>query len=102
MARLAGVDVTSSWTNNIEIMPSGIDKGSALREISAYLGLTADEVMAIGDQENDRPMLAFAGHSTAMGNATDKIKAICVHRTLTNDEAGVAYAVRRWALGAEA
>lgn len=102
VARLAGVDVTSSWTNNIEIMPAGIDKGSALREISAYLGLSADEVMAIGDQENDRPMLDFAGHSTAMGNATDKIKAICVHRTLTNDEAGVAYAVRRWALGAGA
>ena len=99
IARIAGVDVTSSWANNIEIMPAGIDKGSALAEISAYLHLTADEVMAIGDQENDRPMLAFAGHSTAMGNATEAIKALCVHRTLSNDEAGVAYAVRRWALG---
>lgn len=82
-------------------MPAGVDKGSALRELGAYLGIAPEEIMAIGDQENDRPMLQLAGHSTAMGNATNEIKALCRHQTRTNDEAGVAWAVRRWALGEE-
>ena len=98
---VAGIETTSSWTDNIEIMPAGVDKGSALRELGAYLGIAPEEIMAIGDQENDRPMLQLAGHSTAMGNATNEIKALCRHQTRTNDEAGVAWAVRRWALGEE-
>jgi len=54
--------------------------------------------MALGDAANDLEMLQFVGQSVAMGNASDDIKELCKYVTLTNDEAGVAHAIRTWAL----
>ena len=48
--------------------------------------------------KDDLEMLQFVGQSVAMGNASDDIKALCKYVTLTNDEAGVAHAIRTWAL----
>lgn len=95
---LPGVDVTSSWEGNFEIMPAGINKGVILAKLAARLGVPRERVMAIGDQENDREMLLWAGYGVAMGNATPRIKEIT--RFVTNDNAhhGVAEAVRRWAM----
>ena len=95
---LPGVDVTSSWKDNFEIMPAGINKGTALAKLAARLGVPREGVMALGDQENDREMLLWAGYGIAMGNATPQIKQIS--RFVTNDNArnGVAEAVRKWAL----
>lgn len=95
---VAGIDITSSWSNNIEIMPSGIHKGTALAQLAQRLGVPQERVMAIGDQENDRQMLTWAGYSVAMGNAPDSIRSLC--RFITDDNAhdGVATAIRRWAL----
>ena len=55
--------------------------------------------MAIGDSENDRNMLEFAGIAVVMGNAPDAIKEIADFVTLTNNEAGVAYAVEKLIFG---
>ncbi len=95
---LAGIDVTSSWSDNREIMPEGITKGRALAEIAERLGIPREQVMAIGDHENDRSMLAWAGVSVAMGNATEGIRALCAHQTDPCDHSGVGRAVRRLAL----
>ncbi len=96
---LAGIDVTSSWSDNREIMPVGVTKGYALAQIAERLGIPRAQVMAIGDHENDRSMLEWAGVSVAMGNATEGIRALCAHRTESCNESGVARAVRRLALG---
>lgn len=82
-----------------EIMPQGATKASALEHLAQTLGLTASQVMTLGDAANDLEMHAYADHSVAMGNASQDIKDACQHVTLTNDQAGVAYAIRRWALG---
>ncbi len=84
-----------------EAMPKGTTKASALAKLAQHLGLQADEVMAIGDAANDLEMLAFAGVSVAMGNASDEVKAVCDHVTATNDEAGVARAIEELVLTAE-
>ena len=94
---LPGVDITSSWENNFEVMPAGINKGTALAKLAARLGVPQGSVMAIGDQENDREMLLWAGYGIAMGNATPQIKAISRFVTSDNARHGVAEAVRRWA-----
>ena len=47
---------------------------------------------------NDIEMLEFVGQSVAMGNASDDIKSLSKYVTLTNDQAGVAHAIRTWAL----
>jgi hydroxymethylpyrimidine pyrophosphatase-like HAD family hydrolase len=93
---LPGVDITSSWVNNIEIMPTGVHKGATLAALAARLGVPREQVMAIGDEANDREMLAWAGCSVAMGNAQPEIKALCRFVTEDNAHNGVAVAIRRW------
>ena len=82
--------VTSSSANNIEIMPPGAGKGTALSEMAAYLGLSREGVMAIGDAHNDLSMMEYAYHSVAMGNAAPDIKRACRYVTASNDDCGVA------------
>ena len=54
--------------------------------------------MVCGDSGNDYPMLKAAGFAVAMGNAEEKIKAAADFVTKTNEEDGVAYAIRRFVL----
>lgn len=81
-----------------EIMPQGATKASGLKHLAEKLDINPDQIMALGDAANDLEMLQFVGQSVAMGNASDDIKVLCKYVTLTNDEAGVAHAIRTWAL----
>lgn len=73
----------------VEIGPRGVHKGSALEQYAAELGLTADQVHAVGDMPNDLPMLTWAGTSYAVANAHPRVHAV-VDRTLpSNDDDGV-------------
>lgn len=87
---LPHLQVTSSSPGNIEIMASDAGKGTALAQVAAHLGLTRENVMAVGDASNDLNMLEYAYHSVAMGNAKPEVLACCRYRTATNDECGVA------------
>ncbi|MBC1406151.1 HAD hydrolase family protein, partial [Listeria welshimeri] len=58
--------------------------------------LTADEVLCLGDAENDLSMMEFAGTAVAMGNATDKVKNLATFVTKTNNEDGVAFALQQF------
>lgn len=77
----------------LEILSPSMDKANALHRIMTVLGLSKNDVMAVGDGENDIGMLRAAGFSVAMGNAVDSLKAVADYVTLTNDEDGVAHAV---------
>ena len=57
--------------------------------------------MCLGDHENDRDMIEYAGLGVAMGNAIDSIKEIADFVTTTNDEDGVAVAVEKFVLNKE-
>ena len=83
----------------MEITPLGIEKASALATLSEMIGITREEIIACGDGLNDIPMLEYAGLSVAMANAYDETKraADCVVPA-TNDEDGVAEAIRRYIL----
>ena len=87
--------LTSSAPGNIEIMPRGAGKGTALRALSARLGLAREAVMAMGDAPNDLSMLEYACHSVAMENASPEVKAVCRYQTGNNDAAGVAAMISR-------
>ncbi|MGT2682890.1 Cof-type HAD-IIB family hydrolase [Streptococcus porci] len=87
-----------SQTYIFEAMPAGVTKASALAKLAEELGFFPDEVMAIGDADNDLEMLAFAGVSVAMGNASDKVKAMAKFETASCDQAGVARAIEDHAL----
>jgi Cof subfamily protein (haloacid dehalogenase superfamily) len=82
----------------VDVNGPGCSKGTTLARWTALRGLTAAEVMAVGDNLNDVEMLDFAGTSVVMGNATDALKARGYQVTATNDEGGLATAIRRYAL----
>lgn len=95
------LEVTSSIPGNIEVNLRGTSKGRALAMLCDALDITSDEVMALGDAENDIEMLKFAGCSVAMGNATDEAKSVSLYVTETNAEHGVAKAIYKYAIKSE-
>ena len=78
-----------------EIMNKNASKGNALAKLADHLGLNKDEVMAIGDNENDLSMIDYAGIGVAMGNATENVKTIADVHTTSNDEDGVAQIIEK-------
>lgn len=95
VAALPHLQITSSAPGNIEITSAGAGKGVALAHMAAYLGLSRENVMAVGDAGNDLNMLEYAYHSVAMGNATPEVKACCRYLTADNDACGVAQIINR-------
>ena len=99
--RLAGVlDVYRSESFFLEVVPPFIDKGNTLGVLIEKLGITSEEVMAIGDGRRDFSMLQLAGLGIAMGNAQDSIKACADYTTENNDNDGVALAVQKFIIAA--
>jgi Cof subfamily protein (haloacid dehalogenase superfamily) len=82
-----------------EFMAPGVSKGAALTEYLSDLGVHRDEVMAVGDSENDESLLAAAGFAVAMGNAVTSVKVLAHAVTGSNYDDGVAEALRRFVLG---
>lgn len=80
----------------IEVTVAGYNKGTALSWVAAYLQIDPARVLAVGDQENDVPMFAVAGHSAAMGNAPDTVKARASWVAPSYWEDGAVQAVRHF------
>lgn len=99
--RLAGVlEVFRTEDYFLEVVPRFIDKGNTLAVLMEKLGITTEEVIAIGDGVADVSMLQLAGTSIAMGNARDSVKACADITTLPNHMDGVAVAVEKAILAA--
>jgi len=100
-ARLFAVAVTEYESKDfalVDVIHPACSKGAALREWCELRGYTPEEVMAIGDNLNDREMLEFAGVPVVMGNGVAALKQLGWRETLSNDEAGVAAAIATYAL----
>jgi Cof subfamily protein (haloacid dehalogenase superfamily) len=82
----------------IDVTAPTATKGRALAWRAEQLGLTRDEVMAIGDNLNDVEMLEYAGTPVIMANAVDGLKDRGWYVTGHQNEAGLAQAIRRFAL----
>ncbi|HEV2236946.1 MAG TPA: HAD hydrolase family protein, partial [Ktedonobacterales bacterium] len=77
----------------LEFFSLRASKGIALAEVTRRLGLSRDEVVAIGDGENDIALLDAAGTTVAMGNAVPALRAHASVTTASNDTDGVALAI---------
>jgi Cof subfamily protein (haloacid dehalogenase superfamily) len=82
----------------VDVNAAGCSKGTTLARWAASRGLMSGEIMAVGDNLNDVEMLDFAGTAVVMGNATEALKSRGYHVTGTNDEQGLATAIRRFVL----
>ena len=79
----------------IEVMNKTANKGHAVRQMAKKLGITADEIMSIGNEKNDIPMLEQTGFPVAMANSVPELKAHAKFITKSNLQSGVGYAVER-------
>ena len=82
----------------VNVLAPRVSKGKALEALASHLGISLDEVMAVGDGTNDISLLTSAGLAVAMGNAHDDLKAIADYVTLDIDHAGLAAAIKRFLL----
>jgi Cof subfamily protein (haloacid dehalogenase superfamily) len=90
-------DVTYSTDNGlVEISAIGISKAVGVEEVARPLGISAEDVVAFGDMPNDVPMLRWAGHGVAMGNAHPEVIAAANEVTAPNSDDGLARVLERW------
>ena len=79
-------------------MNKNASKGLAVQHLANKLGITYDETMAIGDEENDRSMLEAVGNPVVMENGNPELKKIAKYITKSNEASGVAHAINEWVL----
>ena len=81
-----------------EILPKGNNKGTGLKKLAKKLGIKQEEIMAIGDGNNDIEMFEYAHYSVAMENGTKPARKVAKYQTDSNENNGVAKAIRKYAL----
>ena len=87
--------VTGAGFVDFEIMAAGVDKKAGLEDLANHLGITAAQVAAIGDSENDLPALRYSQLPIVMENGDERIKAEAAWIAPDNDHSGVAWAIDR-------
>lgn len=91
--------VYTRWhPKGIDILSEGGGKTAGIRAAMERYGLSADEIMAFGDGENDAAMLELAGIGVAMGNGVERAKEKADYVTASVDEDGVSQALRHFGL----
>lgn len=96
--RVQGIRIINPWPTDLEITSDRADKGEALIELGRTLGIAREEIMAMGDGNNDIGLMKAAGLSVAMGNSDPEILSEADHVTEDNEHDGVAAAIRKYAL----
>lgn len=98
LALIPDIEITTSGPANVEIIPKGCNKATGITDMAELHNIPMEEVMALGDYENDADMLSAAGLGVAMGNASEYLKNLADAVTDTNDNDGVAKAIEHFAL----
>ena len=93
LEELEQVELTTSTPTDFEVIPRGVNKGSTLALIALMYGIPLEQCAAVGDSENDLPMLEAAGLSIAMGNAPEHVRAAAQQVVDTNAKGGVVQAI---------
>ena len=81
-----------------EVVPAGYSKGKGMDVLRERLGVDRKDCFAFGDSRNDLTMFEHAGHSIAMGNATDEVKAVCTYVTDRPENDGIEKAMKHFGL----
>ncbi|MBU3154853.1 Cof-type HAD-IIB family hydrolase [Clostridium estertheticum] len=90
------LNIYPSKPTYLEIMPNNVSKTSAIEILMSKFNIQRSEIIAIGDNYNDISMIEFAGVGVAMGNAPEGVKQYADYITSTNDEDGVAMAIKKY------
>lgn len=102
LKKVEQLEVVSSMSNNFEIMNREVSKGRAVETLAKYYNISKDEIICIGDNENDISMIKYAGLGIAMENGCDEIKKVAQYITDTNINDGVAKVIKKFILNSKA
>ncbi|MBE9916134.1 HAD family phosphatase [Paenibacillus donghaensis] len=97
-SEITGVSIYKSKDTYLEMMAEAASKSHAVQILIDRLGISREEVMAVGDHYNDIDMLSFAGVGVAMGNAPEEVKRNADQVTLRNDEDGLKYCLEKYVI----
>lgn len=81
-----------------EFLHKKSNKGLAVESIAKQLNIPSEQVICMGDAENDHHMIKYAGLGVAMGNATEETKAIADFITDSNNDSGIAKVIEEFVL----
>lgn len=97
---LAGhANVARSQPYYCDVVPPGTDKGRLVEVLADRVGAPREQILVLGDMENDLAMFRKAGLAVAMGNASEAVKQAANAVTLSNDEDGFAAAIEKHVFG---
>lgn len=99
LVTIPDLSVSSSHANNLELIPQGISKATAIAALQKKYQITKEQTITFGDGMNDVEMFAQAAYSVAMGNAANKVKAHARFQTLPNTESGIAHFLTKYEQG---
>ncbi len=93
------IEISFSSEKYLEINNKGTNKGNSVKFLSNYLNINIEDVIAIGDNNNDLSMIEVAGLGICVANANDEVKKKCDYVCkLTNEEGGVKEALQKFIL----
>ncbi|MFP3040791.1 Cof-type HAD-IIB family hydrolase [Treponema primitia] len=95
---LKNLSCTSSENGLLDVAAPGINKGMGVAALGRILGLGKQQICVFGDYLNDIPMFEQAGFPIAMGNADEAVKRKALAITGSNDDDGIAQAIRNYIL----
>jgi len=93
---LQGINYYIGWTAWLDLAPQGVSKATGLQSVCERLGVSAEDVLVIGDGRNDVEMIQWAGRGVAMGQAPLEVQEAADDVTETVLEDGVARELDRW------
>jgi len=98
LSKQDSLEVVSSFINNFEVMNRGVSKGRAVEILAEYYKIKREEIICIGDNENDISMIKYAGLGVAMKNGEKCVRAAAKYITDTNNQDGVAKVIEKFIL----
>ncbi|MCI0476416.1 MAG: Cof-type HAD-IIB family hydrolase [Anaerolineales bacterium] len=95
------LQVVQSYPTYVELTHRDVSKGNAVTWLARRWNIAREEVIALGDHDNDRSMIEWAGLGVAMGNAIERVKAIADFIAPSVDEDGAANVIEKFVLDAD-
>lgn len=98
LSKISNMTLTSSWFDNFEICGKNVSKGNAVKRFAEEMNISKDEIICIGDNQNDMSMIEYAGLGIAVENADEQVKKIADFIAPSNDDNGVGKVLERFVL----
>ena len=96
--KFKSLSIVSSDEKLLDIMPPGVNKGTALHNLCKILDIDKNEIIVFGDNFNDIEMINFAHISVVPSNSEQYIKNMATYVTKSNDDNGIAFAINEFIL----